>query len=298
MSLVVAGAVAGLTTHQFNLLVATLGALVWGALPLAAASAGDLLKLGDAAFANGDMSAAIRHYTSALDLDPSTAIFYSKRAAAYVSLKKYAQALKDLDRAVDVDSSFTQGYLSRGKLHRCAQVEWPETAWQLSKSVSVHALDIAAARAASKPHSTLSTAWRALPPVVTPHLKPALCDCMRRFPPRRKVCSLSSAKSDFEAVIKLRPTHSQAPKELKTLSELQSAVDELERLSEQAADQQVQPDAARELLQRVYKVAPDCIPAQLLEAKLEMSQGNYEQVRGHEGLLLHAGLTAGGQRQL
>jgi tetratricopeptide (TPR) repeat protein len=79
-----------------------------------------MLQAGDAAYGNGDFSTAIRHYTTALDLDATAPLFYTKRAAAYISLKKYAQALKDLDRAVDVDDTFMQGYLHRGKLHRCA----------------------------------------------------------------------------------------------------------------------------------------------------------------------------------
>jgi lipopolysaccharide biosynthesis regulator YciM len=79
-------------------------------------------------------------------------------------------------------------------------------------------------------------------------------------------------------VLKLKPTHSSAPKELAKLAELQAAVEELEKIAEQAGQQQINQAAANELLQKVYKTAPDCIPAQLLEAKLEMAQGNHEQV--------------------
>eukprot|EP00775_Hariotina_reticulata_P013415 gene13415-13543_t len=180
-----------------------------------------MLKAGDAAFGNGDYSAAVRHYTAALDIDPNTPVFFTKRAAAYMAIKKYTQALKDLDRAVELDANSTQGFFSRGKLHRQA-------------------------------------------------------------------CSLASAKADFEAVLKLKPTHSSAPKELAKLAELGAAVDELERMAEQAGQQQVNQAVANDLLQKVYKFAPDCIPAQLLEAKLEMAQGNYEQAIGVTGRIVKA----------
>jgi hypothetical protein len=95
------------------------------------------------------------------------------------------------------------------------------------------------------------------------------------------VCSLASAKSDFEKVMQLKPNHSQAVKELAALQELESAVKELDAVAAQSdtAGAAVDAAAAQQLLERVYKNAPDCIAAQLLEAKLQMAQRNYEEVR-------------------
>ena len=59
---------------------------------------GQILTMGDTAFANGEFNSAVRHYTSAIDLDPSTVMLYTKRAAAYMSLRQHSQALRDLDR--------------------------------------------------------------------------------------------------------------------------------------------------------------------------------------------------------
>jgi len=121
MQLVASAAAASLGMHQLQLVFATLGAVLWVTLPTAAASAAtDMLKAGDAAFGNGDYSTAVRHYTAALEIDPNTPVFFTKRAAAYMAIKKYTQALKDLDRAVELDENSTQGLLSRGKLHRSA----------------------------------------------------------------------------------------------------------------------------------------------------------------------------------
>lgn len=104
---------------QLQLLCYIMGAVLWfTAAPAVMASATAMLQAGDAAYGSGDFSSAIRYYSSALDIDSSTPLFYTKRAAAYISLKKYTLAMKDLDRALEQDGAFTQGYLHRGKLHR------------------------------------------------------------------------------------------------------------------------------------------------------------------------------------
>lgn len=100
-------------------LLPLLATLLSTLLPLVySADAGHLLKEGDAAFARGEYQNAIRSYTAAIELDPTTALLYTKRAAAHISLRQHAQALNDLDKALDLDNNFTQGYLHRGKLHR------------------------------------------------------------------------------------------------------------------------------------------------------------------------------------
>jgi hypothetical protein len=108
------------------------------------------------------------------------------------------------------------------------------------------------------------------------------------------VCSLANAKSDFEKVIQLKPNHSQAVKELAALQELETAVKELEAVAAQTdtAGAAVDAAAAQQLLDKVYKTAPDCIAAQLLEAKLQLAQRNYEEVRMSRCMLYHgAGLS-------
>ena len=50
--------------------------------------------------------------------DPKAALGYTKRAAAYLQQRKNNEALSDLDLAVEVDPTFLQGYLHRGRLLR------------------------------------------------------------------------------------------------------------------------------------------------------------------------------------
>jgi lipopolysaccharide biosynthesis regulator YciM len=100
------------------------------------------------------------------------------------------------------------------------------------------------------------------------------------------MCSLEDAKSDFESLIKLKPNHSSAAKELASLTDLQSAFQQLQQLQDAHAAATAAggplPDvsSARQVLDKVYSLAPDCIPAQLMDAQLEMMAGNYEQVCG------------------
>lgn len=105
----------------------------------------------------------------------------------------------------------------------------------------------------------------------------------------RQMCSLEDAKSDFESLIKLKPNHTAAAKELASLDDLQAAFQQLQQLQQAHTDAAAagapMPDStgARAVLDRVYGLAPDCIPAQLLDAQLDMLQGNYEQVGMYRG---------------
>ena len=85
---------------------------------LEAAGAAEKLKEGDKAIAGGFNTAAVRHYTDAIAIDPASPLIYTKRAQAYVGLHKPLEALKDLTEALALDPKSTQGLLHRGKLHR------------------------------------------------------------------------------------------------------------------------------------------------------------------------------------
>lgn len=85
---------------------------------VSASDAGSFLQAGDAALSRGEVSAAIRNYGEFIKQNPSTGLGYTKRAAAYLQQRKYREAKKDLDSAVDADPTFLQGYLHRGRLLR------------------------------------------------------------------------------------------------------------------------------------------------------------------------------------
>ncbi|KAI0359035.1 TPR-like protein [Trametes cingulata] len=64
---------------------------------------------------NAHMSAkkyddAIEAYTKAIGLDPTNAVYYSNRAAAYSSKGEHSSAVLDAEKAIEVDPSFVKAY--------------------------------------------------------------------------------------------------------------------------------------------------------------------------------------------
>ncbi|KAL6752449.1 DnaJ-like protein [Haematococcus lacustris] len=79
-------------------------------------SIAQFLQNGDAAVARGAYRDALSEFTRAIDIDSSSPLLHIKRAAVYITLRQQAQALKDLDIAIQLDPANVAGYLNRGKL--------------------------------------------------------------------------------------------------------------------------------------------------------------------------------------
>ena len=66
---------------------------------------------------NGDFSQAIERLSDALNLNPTNVTLYSNRAAAYMRVCKYAEALNDANRALELKPDWTKvrrGWEGRG----------------------------------------------------------------------------------------------------------------------------------------------------------------------------------------
>ena len=75
------------------------------------------LKLkGNALMSSKDYAGAIAAYTPAIGLDPTNPVYYSNRAAAHSSNNNHEEAVKDAQKAIEVDPNFVKGY------HRLGQV--------------------------------------------------------------------------------------------------------------------------------------------------------------------------------
>lgn len=61
---------------------------------------------GNAAMGQKNYEEAIKHYTNAIELDPTNHVLYSNRSAAYVNISKFEEALKDGEKAVEVNPSW------------------------------------------------------------------------------------------------------------------------------------------------------------------------------------------------
>ena len=70
---------------------------------------------GNVKFKAGDFAGAVKDYTESIKRDPSDARGYNNRAAAYMKLVAFPEALKDANEAIKVDSKF--GELSRDHNH-------------------------------------------------------------------------------------------------------------------------------------------------------------------------------------
>lgn len=57
---------------------------------------------------------AIEEYTKAIELDPSNAIYYSNRAAAYTMKGDYEEAIEDCQMAININPSYAKGYSRLG----------------------------------------------------------------------------------------------------------------------------------------------------------------------------------------
>lgn len=71
---------------------------------------------------NSQMSAkkydeAIASYTRAIELDSTNAVFYSNRAAAYISKQDFNSAIADAERAIEIDPKFVRAYSRLGHAH-------------------------------------------------------------------------------------------------------------------------------------------------------------------------------------
>ncbi|XP_029649856.1 dnaJ homolog subfamily C member 7 isoform X1 [Octopus sinensis] len=79
---------------------------------------------------------ALRCYEDAIRLCPAHAPYYGNRAATYIMMMKYPEALADARTAVSLDNTFLKGHLREGKCHMmlgdtCAALRSYETVLQL-----------------------------------------------------------------------------------------------------------------------------------------------------------------------
>jgi len=74
---------------------------------------------GNAAFKAARYDEAVKHYTTGIDLDPYNktiaSTLYANRAACYLKLKKYAEAVGDCNKAIELNDGYAKAYLRRGE---------------------------------------------------------------------------------------------------------------------------------------------------------------------------------------
>jgi stress-induced-phosphoprotein 1 len=63
---------------------------------------------GNDQFKGGDFASAVKSYTESIKRDPNDPRGYNNRAAAYMKLAAFPEALKDTEEAIKVDPSFSE----------------------------------------------------------------------------------------------------------------------------------------------------------------------------------------------
>mmetsp|Transcript_4245 Transcript_4245/g.12399 ORF Transcript_4245/g.12399 Transcript_4245/m.12399 type:complete len:578 (-) Transcript_4245:401-2134(-) len=69
---------------------------------------------GNAAFQAKSYEEAIRHFTEAIQFDPSDHVFFSNRSACFASLEQYEKALEDGAQCVKLKPDWPKGYTRKG----------------------------------------------------------------------------------------------------------------------------------------------------------------------------------------
>eukprot|EP00063_Salmo_salar_P027635 XP_014002470.1 PREDICTED: serine/threonine-protein phosphatase 5-like isoform X2 [Salmo salar] len=64
-------------------------------------------------FKERDYENAIKYYTEALELNPSSAIYFSNRSLAYLRTECYGYALADATKCLEIDQNYIKGYYRR-----------------------------------------------------------------------------------------------------------------------------------------------------------------------------------------
>ncbi len=76
----------------------------------------------DKLFRGGSYAAAIKLYSELLLVDPEavrwSAVIYSNRAAAHMSLNSYTEAVNDCNKAIALDDEYARAYLRRARAHK------------------------------------------------------------------------------------------------------------------------------------------------------------------------------------
>uniref|UniRef100_A0A2I2ZDT8 STI1 domain-containing protein n=1 Tax=Gorilla gorilla gorilla TaxID=9595 RepID=A0A2I2ZDT8_GORGO len=80
---------------------------------------------------DGELQKAIDLFTDAIKLNPRLAVLYAKRASVFVKLQKPNAAIRDCDRAIEINPDSAQPHKWRGKAHRLLG-HWEEAAHDLA----------------------------------------------------------------------------------------------------------------------------------------------------------------------
>lgn len=84
----------------------------------------------------GDVQKAVDLFTEAIKLNPCLAVLYAKRASVYIQMQKPNAAIRDCNRAIQINADSAQPYKWRGKAHQLLG-HWVEAARDLGTACNL-----------------------------------------------------------------------------------------------------------------------------------------------------------------
>lgn len=74
----------------------------------------DYKEQGNEQFKARNYPVALELYTKAIEVEPNNHIFYSNRAACYMKMDKFQEALEDSEKCIQINHTFAKGYQRKG----------------------------------------------------------------------------------------------------------------------------------------------------------------------------------------
>ncbi|KAL0607516.1 putative protein FAM10A5 [Plecturocebus cupreus] len=104
-----------------------------------------ILHIKEMCFLREWVESMAERFTDTIKLNPRLAILYAKRASVFVKLQKPNAAIRDCDRAIEINPDSAQPYEWRGKAHKLLG-HWEEAAHDLALACNLDYDEDASAR--------------------------------------------------------------------------------------------------------------------------------------------------------
>ena len=93
---------------------------------------------GNDLFKAGDFPGAIKEFDEGVKRDPNNKFIYSNRSFAYIKLMEPVRALKDAEKAIEIDPEFVKAWARKGTCHTL-QKEYHKAMEAFEKGLSIDA---------------------------------------------------------------------------------------------------------------------------------------------------------------
>ena len=166
-------------------------------------------------YASGDYGKAAEACTEALKADPDNILALTRRGLAYVRLHHFDAAIRDFDRAIELNPRDAAIYFNRGNAHHAGRSDYRQAIADYSKAIELDPRDTAShynrGLAYLRTHS-FQEAIHDFGKVIALHADHVRAH-VNRGEAFRKIGAYDQAMRDFDTAIKLEPENAAAYRE-------------------------------------------------------------------------------------